>query len=734
MAIATHETNASTEVAADDLLLEVRDLRTWFSLDEGTVKALDGATFDVKRGKTLCIVGESGCGKSMTARSILQIVQPPGKVVDGEMLFHRTDPVTGARSTVDLASVDSKGSLIRSIRGKEISMIFQEPMTSFSMVHTIGNQIAENVRLHSTMSKEEARLHSIAMLRKVGIPRSEDRFDSFAYQLSGGLRQRAMIAMALSNDPALLIADEPTTALDVTTQAQILELMKGLQDELGMAMIFITHDLGVVAEIADEVAVMYLGMVVERGTVDEIFHEPKHPYTRALLQSIPRLGQGTRERLSSIRGMVPDPYDRPPGCPFNTRCDFAIPGVCDQILPPVTELGQRRDVRCLLYEPDYRESEQASRIDQPVELGEQGIATAAESERVRPGNASMPLLDVEKLQVHYPIGGGFLKGPGKRLKAVDQVTFSIRRGETLGLVGESGCGKTTTGRSIVRAIEPTGGAINYHGESGGSVNLGALGERQLKPYRRDIRMVFQDPFSSLNPRMTVQQTVGEPLQSFKLASGREKERRISDSLNMVGLRPEYMRRYPHAFSGGERQRISIARALVVNPRLVVLDEAVSALDVSVRAQILNLLHDLQQELDLTYLFISHDLSVIEHICDRVAVMYVGKIIELAPTARLFATPHHPYTEVLMSAVPIPDPRLRNRRQRIKPQGEVADPVNPPSGCYFHPRCQYAQDRCKTEEPLLRQISPDHFAACHFSEDLNLLGVRQLTASAPVETE
>jgi len=361
MATAAQDTAVPTSTAPDDLLLEVRNLKTWFKLDEGTVKALDGATFDVKRGKTLCIVGESGCGKSMTARSILQIVQPPGKVVEGEMLFHRTE-VAGARSTTDLAALDPKGEEIRGIRGKEIAMIFQEPMTSFSPVHTIGNQIAENVLLHSSMSKAAARLHSIGMLKTVGVPRAEDRFDSYPFQLSGGLRQRAMIAMALSNSPALLIADEPTTALDVTTQAQILELMRGLQDELGMAMIFITHDLGVVAEIADEVAVMYLGLVVERGNVDQIFHEPKHPYTRALLKSIPRLGQANRERLDSIRGMVPDPYNRPDGCPFNTRCDFAMPGVCDRILPPVTDLGYRRDVRCLLHEPEYLSTEQSQRM------------------------------------------------------------------------------------------------------------------------------------------------------------------------------------------------------------------------------------------------------------------------------------------------------------------------------------------------------------------------------------
>jgi len=381
MATATHETGTMPQAPAEDLVLEVRNLKTWFELDEGTVKALDGATFDVKRGKTLCIVGESGCGKSMTARSILQIVQPPGKVIEGEMLFHRKHHRTGALSTVDLATVDPKGRLIRSIRGKEISMIFQEPMTSLSMVHTIGNQIAENVLLHTNMSKAEARLHSIEMLRKVGVPRAEDRFDAYPYQLSGGLRQRAMIAMALSNDPALLIADEPTTALDVTTQAQILELMQGLQDELGMAMIFITHDLGVVAEIADEVAVMYLGIVVERGSVDQIFHEPKHPYTRALLQSIPRLGQATRDRLNSIRGMVPDPYSRPAGCPFNTRCDFAIQGACDRVLPPITKLGHRRDVRCLLYEPEYRGTEQAQRINETAVPGEYASGGSHGSER-----------------------------------------------------------------------------------------------------------------------------------------------------------------------------------------------------------------------------------------------------------------------------------------------------------------------------------------------------------------
>lgn len=353
------------------------------------------------------------------------------------------------------------------------------------------------------------------------------------------------------------------------------------------------------------------------------------------------------------------------------------------------------------------------------------------------GNGREParetLLEIDALEVHFPLSKGLLRKSKFTLKAVDGVSLMINRGETLGLVGESGCGKTTTGRAIVRAVDPTGGAIHYYTDDGNTVDLTQLRGRALKPMRKEIRMVFQDPFSSLNPRMTVLQTVSEPLRSFKIASGRKAEDKVADLLQRVGLRREYLRRYPHAFSGGERQRISIARALALDPRLVVLDEAVSALDVSVRAQILNLLQDLQGEFDLTYLFISHDLSVIEHICDRVAVMYVGKIIELGPTEQLFKQPLHPYTESLMSAVPIPDPRLRNRRDRIRLKGEVADPVNPPSGCYFHPRCAYAQDRCKTEHPPLREITPDRFAACHFSEELELRGVDRMTEQARTES-
>jgi len=339
-----------------------------------------------------------------------------------------------------------------------------------------------------------------------------------------------------------------------------------------------------------------------------------------------------------------------------------------------------------------------------------------------------PLVDVKNLKVHFPIGQGMFRRSTTTLKAVDGVSFSIRRGETLGLVGESGCGKTTTGRCIVRALDPTSGVIDYFREDGQAVDLAALDERELRPFRKEIRIVFQDPFSSLNPRMTVMQTVGEPLKAFGMTSAREREAKIADLLQRVGLRPETMRRYPHAFSGGERQRISIARALALDPRLVVLDEAVSALDVSVRAQILNLMQSLQQEMNLTYLFISHDLSVVEHICDRVAVMYVGQVVELSATRELFAQPLHPYTESLMSAVPVPDPRLRHRRQRIKLEGEVADPVNPPSGCYFHPRCRYAQDRCKVESPPLREVEPDRLVACHFAEELHLVGVENLHGS------
>lgn len=693
-------------IPSTDNVLEIKDLRTHFFTDEGVVKAVDGVSLNIPRGKTLCVVGESGCGKSVTARSILQVVDQPGRIVGGQMLF-RPD----ASTEIDLAALKPRGREIRAIRGKDITMIFQEPMTSLSPLYTIGNQIIEAIRWHLPLSPKEARKLAIEALGKVGIPRPSELIDAYTFELSGGMRQRAMIAMALVCEPKLLIADEPTTALDVTTQANILDLMRELQQDSGMSMMFITHDLGVVAEIADEVAVMYLGSVVERGSVNEVFADPKHPYTRALLRSIPRLSTRKRKRLDAIRGIVPHPLNRPAGCPFHNRCDFAVAGLCDTETPPSFTLEDGREVRCLIY-----------REDQPIPVNEIAVRQADAEVQAAPQPITQhPLLTIRNLKMHFPIISGFFNRVVGHVKAVDGVSFAIHEGETLGLVGESGCGKTTLGQSIMRLYEPSGGEMLY-GRNGSTVDLASLRPHEVKPYYREIRMIFQDPHASLNPRLPVLEIVGEALKVNNIAKGAELEERVREMLNHVGLRAEYIRRYPHAFSGGERQRIGIARALAPKPRLIVADEPVSALDVSVQAQILNLLKDLQAEFGLTYLFISHDLSVVAHISDRVAVMYVGKIVELADTESLFNHPLHPYTEALLSAVLTPEPQAHQRKQRIHLEGDVADPANPPQGCAFHPRCRYAQDRCRTDLPDLRELRSGHFAACHFAEELQLAGV------------
>jgi peptide/nickel transport system ATP-binding protein len=697
-----------------DHVLEIKNLHTHFFTPEGVVKAVDGVDLSIGRGRTLCVVGESGCGKSITARSILQIVDRPGRIVAGEILF-RPEPET----TINLTALDPNGPEIRAIRGADIAMIFQEPMASLSSLYTIGNQISEAIRWHLPVTKAEARARAIEALRLVGIPRPAELVDAYTFELSGGMRQRAMIAMALVCGPKLLIADEPTTALDVTTQANILDLLRDLQAQLGMSMMFITHDLGVVAEIADEVAVMYLGTVVERGPVADVFDDPKHPYTQALLRSIPRLSARPKARLDAIRGMVPHPLNRPGGCAFHTRCDFAVAGVCDATIPPLARLADDREVRCLIYREDRPIPVEAVGIAEPEILGE----------RVSRATVT-PLLEVRELKMHFPITSGFFNRVVGHVKAVDGVSFAVYEGETLGLVGESGCGKTTLGQSIMRLHKPTDGEIQYHDAAGATIDLAALGSAALKPYRREIRMVFQDPYASLNPRLTVLDIIGEALQVNDLAKGQALVERVGALLERVGLRPEYIRRYPHAFSGGERQRIGIARALAPQPRLVVADEPVSALDVSVQAQILNLMNDLQAEFGLTYVFIAHDLSVVAHISDRVAVMYVGHIVELARTEDLFTHPQHPYTEALLSSVLLPDPRARQGEGRIRLEGDVADPANPPSGCAFHPRCRYAQDRCRTETPALRQTRDGHQVACHFAETLALKGVPVASHDAP----
>jgi peptide/nickel transport system ATP-binding protein len=578
-----------TGKVADDIVLEVKGLRTWFEAGHDVIKAVDDVSLTLRRGKTLCVVGESGSGKSVTAASILKIVQRPGRIVGGEMLLHHSTLPWAGGKPIDIATLDPKGSKVRQIRGREIGMIFQEPMSSLSPVHTIGQQIIEAIRLHRSVSRKEARARAVELLRQVRIPRPEATIDAYPFEFSGGMRQRAMTAMALACEPKLLIADEPTTALDVTTQAEILDLIKGLQTHYGMAVMFITHDMGVVAEIADEVAVMYRGRVVEQGPVHEVMLAPQHPYTQRLLGSVLALEQRSR-RASQV----------------------------------------------------------------PVRDDQDAILTATD--------LSMRFEGRRKL---------FGRAPAQPVLALDRVSFTLRRGETLGIVGESGSGKTTLGRCIMRILEPTAGSVVFNGRDGRPVDLARLPLPQVKPYWRDMRMIFQDPFSSLNPRMTVLQIIGEPLRNYGIHAGPEIEDHVAALMARVGLPPEMMRRYPHAFSGGQRQRIGVARAIALQPQLIVADEATSALDVSLRAQVLDLLLDLRQELDLSYIFISHDISVIRYMCDRVAVMHRGKIVEIGETEAICNDPQHPYTQSLISAVPKPDPRLRGTVKRVRYEPEEA---------------------------------------------------------------
>jgi peptide/nickel transport system ATP-binding protein len=552
---------------SNDTILKVDGLQTYFKTRTGLFKAVDGVSFELKRGRTLCVVGESGSGKSVTARSILQIVDKPGQIAGGSILLTRQDG-----SQVDLAKLDPRGKDIRGVRGREIAMIFQEPMSSLSPVHRIGEQIGEALRIHFGTPKHERRARVLELLNQVEIPRAETAIDRYTFEFSGGMRQRVMIAMALACNPSVLIADEPTTALDVTTQAEILDLIKRLQQSHGMAVLFITHDMGVVAEIADEVLVMYRGKVMEHGSVDEVFHAPKDEYTKRLIGSVVRL-----ERKADIRVK---------------RAEIAA--------------------------------------DAP------------------------PLLDVRGMSLTFPSG----------LKAVDDVSLAVRPGETLGIVGESGSGKTTMGRCLLRIYDPQAGQITYRRADGSSIDLRTTGKSDLKEVRREVRMIFQDPVGSLSPRKTVAQIIAEPLKLMGMR-GKILDERVAELMQQVGLEPAWRERYPHAFSGGQRQRIGIARAIAVKPRLIVADEATSALDVSLRSQVLDLMMKLQDELGLSYVFISHDMSVIRYMCDRVAVMYRGRIVEAGETDQVVNAPAHDYTRALLSAIPHPDPRARRMHNRVR---------------------------------------------------------------------
>ena len=573
-------------------VLLVRDLTVEFHLPEGIVKAVDGVSFRIPAGKTVALVGESGSGKTVVSQAIMGILPRPARIAAGEILFFDPEKPGGV---ADIVALKPDGRAMRELRGGRISIIFQEPMTSLSPLHTIGDQVGEAVRLHTHRDASGAHDATIEMRRLVGFPDPPRAARAYPFELSGGLRQRAMIAMALVCRPGILIADEPTTALDVTIQAQILKLMRDLQAELGMAILMITHDLGVVANVADEVVVMYRGKVMEAGTLHDIFDDPRHPYLRALMRAVPRFDMEAGERLVPIREIEAE--------------------------------GGRL-------------------------LGDREPWPDTEAARA-------PLLSVRNLSKRFTTRKTSVFGsrPGDSVLAVDDVGFDIERGECLGLVGESGCGKTTTSKIIMRAIGPGEGTVTFN-DRGSPVDVLRLGGRELFDFRRKVQYIFQDPFGSLNPRMTVFDIVGEPLVIHGIGDREQRMERVRELMGLVGLDIRYLRRYPHSFSGGQRQRIGIARALALQPDLLICDEPVSALDVSVQAQVLNLLKDLRREFDLTYLFISHDLAVVDYIADKVAVMCKGRLVEMAPRDVLLRDPLHPYTRALLAAVPKTDPRRR----------------------------------------------------------------------------
>ena len=675
---------------AEKHLYEIKNIETSFRTDGKMFKAVEDVSVYLNPGEIIGIVGESGSGKSVTMMSALQLIQEPGKVTGGEVYLDGSDK--------NMLSYGPNSAEVRKMRGGRVSMIFQEPMTSLNPVLTVGFQIQENIIEHLHLSKEEAKKRAIEMMKMVNIPDAEERFTYYPQQFSGGMRQRIMIAMAMSSEPSVLVADEATTALDVTTQAQILEMIRDIAKKTNTAVVIVTHNLGIVARFAERIYVMYAGGIVETTDAERLFENPEHPYTRALLRAIPRLDDDRDRILIPIDGLPPNPALRPEYCPFYDRCEYHMDKCKSQKKPVLKEL--EKDHFCACHLTEAEKALKKAEIDaKPVKKAERAVI------------GDEICLDVKDVKKYFPIYKGMMRKHIGDVKAIEDISFRVRKGETLGIVGESGCGKTTLARCIMRVYQPDSGEINFNG-----VDIAKFNDKQMYPYRKQMAMIFQDPFSSLDPRQTAESIVGESLLIHKLVKTREEyEKKVDELLRMVDLDPSMKNRVPHEFSGGQRQRIGIARALSSNPDLIICDEPISALDVSIQAQIINLLEELQAKLGLTYLFIAHDLAVVKHISDRILVMYLGRIVEIAECEELYSNTLHPYTRVLLGAVPVADPKVEKTRERVEIRGEVPSLTNRPAGCPFSDRCNCVTDRCRKEVPKLKDIGNGHEVACFLYE-------------------
>lgn len=698
------EGNGPKGAPKGDPIMQVRDLHVSFATEAGVCRAVRGVNFDLWRGRTLGIVGESGSGKSVTALSLIGLLDDNAKVtgsiiMNGEELIGKTDEE------------------MSEIRGERIAMVFQDPLSALTPMFTIGDQIAEGlITHHPDMSKQQIHDRCVELLDLVGIPQPEERLSSFPHQFSGGMRQRVMIAIAIANNPDVIIADEPTTALDVTIQAQILDVLAKAQKETGAAVVLITHDLGVVAGAADDILVMYAGRPVERASIDDVFQHPSMPYTMGLLGAVPKPHIAASQRLVPIQGNPPSLVDIPKGCPFSPRCPLATPE-CSLSEPnlEVVDANSGHLASCRRLQEIIDKNMKYTDVFPVPDLLPADWADVPRDQR--------PVtLEVDHLVKHFPLtGGGMFRRTIGQVAAVDDVTFKIRQGETLALVGESGSGKSTTLMEIMNLMKPEDGRIVVLGH-----DLAELKKKaDRKALRKDLQIIFQDPMSSLDPRMPIYDVLAEPLKVHKWS--KEKiNRRIGELMELVGLNPDYVDRFPAQFSGGQRQRISIARALATDPKVLLLDEPIASLDVSIQAGIINLLEDLQAKLKISYLFVAHDLAVIRHISDRVAVMYLGQVVELGETEDVFTHPRHPYTQALLSAIPVPDPVVERTRQRIILKGDLPSPSEKHPGCRFASRCPVKlrltpeqQKMCETKRPVL--TSDDQIAtefACHFPLDVN----------------